>query len=158
MSILAKQVVGGIVLTLVAVVGKQLCSFEVLGKGVDRLSVGIGMVPRGEVGLIFANIGLTLSIGGTAIIDQATFSAIVVMVTLTTMATPPALIGSLMIVLRGSCSAHLRAAVASISTRTSGDIPIPTTRNTTMVGGLGLRPQRCIQASKPGRISTSPFT
>jgi Kef-type K+ transport system membrane component KefB len=83
------------VLTLVAVVGKQICSFGVLRKGVDRLSVGIGMVPRGEVGLIFANIGLTLSIGGKAIIDQATFSAIVVMVILTTMATPPALKWSL---------------------------------------------------------------
>jgi Kef-type K+ transport system membrane component KefB len=83
------------VLTVVAVVGKQLCSFGVLGKGVDRLSVGIAMVPRGEVGLIFANIGLTLSIGGKPIIDQATFSAIVVMVILTTMATPPALKWSL---------------------------------------------------------------
>jgi Kef-type K+ transport system membrane component KefB len=49
------------------------------------------MIPRGEVGLIFANIGLALSIGGRPIIDRATFSAVVVMVIVTTMVTPPAL-------------------------------------------------------------------
>lgn len=41
------------------------------------------MVPRGEVGLVFANIGLALSIGGRRIIDEATFSAVVVMVIVT---------------------------------------------------------------------------
>jgi Kef-type K+ transport system membrane component KefB len=53
------------------------------------------MIPRGEVGLIFANIGLTLSVGGHGIINQATFSAVVVMVIVTTMITPPALKWSL---------------------------------------------------------------
>ena len=47
--------------------------------------VGLGMIPRGEVGLIFANVGLTLSLGGHRIIDQATFSAVIVMVIVTTM-------------------------------------------------------------------------
>lgn len=79
------------VLTVVAIVGKQACSLGVLGKNVDRLSVGIGMIPRGEVGLIFANIGLALSIGGRPVIDAPTFSAVVVMVIVTTMVTPPAL-------------------------------------------------------------------
>ncbi len=82
-------------LTVGAILGKQVCSMGVLGKGVDRLTVGIGMVPRGEVGLIFANIGLTLSIGGRRIVDEATFSAIVAMVIVTTMVTPPALKWSL---------------------------------------------------------------
>jgi Kef-type K+ transport system membrane component KefB len=82
-------------LTLAAVVGKQVCAFGVVGRGIDRLTVGIGMIPRGEVGLIFANIGLTLSLGGTRIIDQATFSAVVVMVIATTVVTPPALQWSL---------------------------------------------------------------
>ena len=82
-------------LTFAALVGKQICSLGVIGKGIDRLSVGIGMVPRGEVGLIFANIGLTLSVQGERIIDAATFSAVVVMVIITTMATPPALKWSL---------------------------------------------------------------
>jgi len=82
-------------LTIAAIIGKQVCSFGVIGKGVDRLTVGIGMVPRGEVGLIFANIGLGLKVGGERIVDAATFSAIVVMVIVTTMVTPPALKWSL---------------------------------------------------------------
>ena len=48
-------------LTVAAIASKQICSLGVLSKGIDRLSVGIGMVPRGEVGLIFANIGLARS-------------------------------------------------------------------------------------------------
>ncbi|MCC6808056.1 MAG: cation:proton antiporter [Deltaproteobacteria bacterium] len=83
-------------LTLAAILGKQACSFGVLGKGVSRLAVGIGMIPRGEVGLIFANIGLTLTLGGRPIIDQRIFAAIVLMVIFTTFVTPPALRWSLM--------------------------------------------------------------
>jgi Kef-type K+ transport system membrane component KefB len=78
-------------LTLVAIIGKQACSLGVLGKGVDRLTVGLGMIPRGEVGLIFANIGITLSINGQRVVNESIFSAVVVMVIVTTMVTPPAL-------------------------------------------------------------------
>ena len=78
-------------LIVAAIIGKQLCSFGVMGKGIDRLSVGIGMIPRGEVGLIFANMGLTLVVGGERIVDQNVFSAVVVMVIVTTLITPPAL-------------------------------------------------------------------
>lgn len=82
-------------LTLAAILGKQVCSLGVLSRTIDRWSVGIGMIPRGEVGLIFANIGLGLSIHGKPVIDDATFSAVVVMVIVTTMITPPALKWSL---------------------------------------------------------------
>ena len=82
-------------LTGAAILGKQACSLGAIGKGIDRLSVGIGMVPRGEVGLIFANVGLTLMLNGQPVIDSATFSAVVVMVILTTMLAPPALQWSL---------------------------------------------------------------
>ena len=78
-------------LTVAAILGKQLCMLGVLEKGLDRLSVGIGMIPRGEVGLIFANIGLTLMVAGQRVIDQSVFSAVVVMVIATTVITPPAL-------------------------------------------------------------------
>ena len=53
------------------------------------------MIPRGEVGLIFANIGLTLQLDGRPVLDAATYSAVVVVVILTTMVTPPALRWSL---------------------------------------------------------------
>jgi Kef-type K+ transport system membrane component KefB len=82
-------------LIVAAIVGKQLCGLGVLSAGVDRVTVGIGMVPRGEVGLIFANVGLGLTIAGVPIIDSATFSALVGMVIVTTMVTPPALKWSL---------------------------------------------------------------
>ena len=95
-SLARPEVLGlGAALIVAAVVGKQACSLGVLGSGIDRLSVGIGMIPRGEVGLIFANIGLALSVKGVPVIDQSTFSAVVMMVIVTTMITPPALKWSL---------------------------------------------------------------
>ena len=81
-------------LTIAAIAGKQVCALGA-GRGADKLTVGIGMVPRGEVGLIFANIGLGLSLNGRPIVDAAVFSAIVIMVITTTMFTPPALKWSL---------------------------------------------------------------
>jgi Kef-type K+ transport system membrane component KefB len=82
-------------LTVAAVLGKQACALGALGSKLDWLSIGIGMIPRGEVGLIFANIGLTLVVHGEHIIDSATYSAVVIMVMLTTLITPPALKWSL---------------------------------------------------------------
>jgi Kef-type K+ transport system membrane component KefB len=82
-------------LTLAAIAGKQACALGAIGGQLDRLSIGLGMIPRGEVGLIFANIGLGLSVGGEPIVDQGVYSAVVIMVVVTTMATPPALKWSL---------------------------------------------------------------
>lgn len=82
-------------LTLAAIIGKQACSLGVWGDSLDRLSIGIGMIPRGEVGLIFASIGMGLAVAGERIVDEATYSAVVIMVIVTTMATPPALKWSL---------------------------------------------------------------
>jgi Kef-type K+ transport system membrane component KefB len=84
------------VLTLVAIIGKQVCSLAVRERQVNRLAVGIGMVPRGEVGLIFAGIGATLMLPNAAgavepVIDTSTFGAVVLMVVVTTLVTPPAL-------------------------------------------------------------------
>jgi Na+:H+ antiporter len=78
-------------LTAAAIVGKQICAAGVLGKGLDRLSIAIGMTPRGEVGLIFANLGLTFVVAGKPVVDRSVFSAVVVMVMVTTIITPPAL-------------------------------------------------------------------
>ena len=71
--------------TVAAVIGK-LVSGAVAGRDVDRLTVGIGMIPRGEVGLIFASIGKALGV-----VNDTVFSAIVVMVIVTTFGTPIAL-------------------------------------------------------------------
>jgi Kef-type K+ transport system membrane component KefB len=73
-------------LTVAAIIGKQICGLGVVGKGLDRLTIGVGMIPRGEVGLIFAAVGKGLNV-----IDDATFSAVVIMVIVTTLVTPPVL-------------------------------------------------------------------
>ena len=80
------------VLTVAAMLGKQACALGALGKGTDRIAVGLGMIPRGEVGLIFASIGRTLTIGGVRVVDDTVYSAVVVMVAVTTMVTPPLLV------------------------------------------------------------------
>jgi Kef-type K+ transport system membrane component KefB len=82
-------------LVAVAVVGKAVAGLGVFGGGVDRLSVGLGMMPRGEVGLIFAGVGSTLTVKGQPVIDARLYAAIVLMVIVTTVVTPPALAWSL---------------------------------------------------------------
>ena len=77
-------------LTIAAIIGKQICGLAIREKGIDKISIGVGMIPRGEVGLIFAGIGKSLNV-----VDDALFSAIVIMVTLTTFAAPPILRWSL---------------------------------------------------------------
>jgi len=79
------------VLTLAAIIGKQTSSFGVVDKGLDRFSVGLGMIPRGEVGLIFASIGASMYIGQERVIAPDVYSAVVIMVIITTMITPPLL-------------------------------------------------------------------
>lgn len=88
------------VLTVVAIIGKQICALGVLERGTNRLAVGLGMIPRGEVGLIFAGLGATLMLPDAAdtsepVIGPYTFSVIVIMVIITTLMTPPALKWSL---------------------------------------------------------------
>jgi Kef-type K+ transport system membrane component KefB len=82
-------------LTVAAIIGKQACALGAFGGRLDRLTIGLGMIPRGEVGLIFANIGLGLTIAGRPVIAGTTYSAIVIMVIVTTLVTPPALRWSL---------------------------------------------------------------
>jgi Kef-type K+ transport system membrane component KefB len=87
-------------LTLAAIIGKQVCSLAVMERGLNRLAVGLGMIPRGEVGLIFAGIGATLVLPNAQgvnepVIGAATFGAVVIMVLITTLVTPPLLKWSL---------------------------------------------------------------
>jgi Kef-type K+ transport system membrane component KefB len=88
------------VLTVAAIIGKQVCSLAVIDRGINRLAIGLGMIPRGEVGLIFAGIGATLMLPNAAgvnepVINSATFAAVVIMVIVTTLVTPPLLKWSL---------------------------------------------------------------
>lgn len=83
-------------MTLAAIIGKQACALGVFARGAGRLAVGLGMIPRGEVELIYAGLGATLLLTdarGTTepVVSPATYGAIVITVVLTTLITPPAL-------------------------------------------------------------------
>ncbi|NUN63239.1 cation:proton antiporter [Pseudanabaena biceps] len=72
-------------LLLVAIAGKVITGWVVFGvPDVNRLAIGIGMVPRGEVGLVFAGIGTA-----SGAIDKPLEVAIIIMVILTTFLAPP---------------------------------------------------------------------
>jgi Kef-type K+ transport system membrane component KefB len=83
-----------LLLTLAAILGKLACALAT-PKEMSGLTVGLGMMPRGEVGLIFAGIGAHLVMAGRPVIDAATYAAAVFMVVATTVATPPLLLWSL---------------------------------------------------------------
>ena len=87
----ASVIAFALALTAAAIVGKLACAAAV-PRGVSGLAVGLGMMPRGEVGLIFAGIGARLMLGGHPVIDAATYAAAVFMVVATTLATPPLLL------------------------------------------------------------------
>lgn len=76
----------GLLLTAVAIVGKLIAGLGVRRRDTSKLLVGVGMVPRGEVGLIFASIGLT-----AGILSEPVYSAVLIMVMLSTFIVPPLL-------------------------------------------------------------------
>jgi Kef-type K+ transport system membrane component KefB len=72
-------------LIAVAILGKLVTGWSVFGQpGINRLAIGVGMIPRGEVGLVFAGIG-----SASGVIDKPLEVAIIVMVILTTFLAPP---------------------------------------------------------------------
>jgi Kef-type K+ transport system membrane component KefB len=71
------------VLFVVAFAGKMAAGFVVLKKNVNKFIIGVSMVPRGEVGLIFAGIGLQNNVFGTK-----DYSALIAVIILTTFVTP----------------------------------------------------------------------
>jgi len=75
--------IGG-VLCAVAIVGKLASGFAPWWFGGNKMLIGVAMVPRGEVGLIFAQMGLA-----TGALDEGLFSAVVLMVMVTTFIAPP---------------------------------------------------------------------
>lgn len=78
-------------LIVVAIVGKLIAGIGIGRSGGDKLLIGIGMIPRGEVGLIFASIGLS-----KGVLDDKLYGALLLMVLVTTVLTPPLLRQKLM--------------------------------------------------------------
>ena len=76
----------GIALLFAAIVTKLAAGYCALGKNVNLRVVGFGMVPRGEVGLIFADRGIS-----SGVLNAGQFSAVTLMVMGTTLLAPPVL-------------------------------------------------------------------
>ena len=74
------------ILFVIAVAGKLVSMVGAIGTRSDRLLIGIGMIPRGEVGLIFASIGLA-----AGVLDDELYGALLLVVLLSTVVTPPLL-------------------------------------------------------------------
>ena len=70
-------------LTVVAVLSKGAAGYMVRGEGFDRPGIGFGMIPRGEVGLVFASFAF-----GHHIFSPDMYSALVLVVLITTMIGP----------------------------------------------------------------------
>jgi Na+:H+ antiporter len=75
-----------VVLTVLAIVGKVAAGWAAPWVPFRRVIVGVGMVPRGEVGLIFADIGRR-----SGILNETVFGAILLMIMATTFVAPPGL-------------------------------------------------------------------
>jgi Kef-type K+ transport system membrane component KefB len=74
-------------LIVVAILGKTVTGLAVFGQpGINRLAIGVGMIPRGEVGLVFAAVG-----SASGVLSKPLEAAIIVMVILTTFLAPPLL-------------------------------------------------------------------
>jgi Kef-type K+ transport system membrane component KefB len=72
-------------LIAIAIAGKLVCGLAVFGQpGINRWAVGVGMIPRGEVGLVFASIG-----AASGALDKPLQAAIIIVVILTTFLAPP---------------------------------------------------------------------
>ena len=73
-------------LLAVAIIGKYFSGFSIPWTKVNRSLIGFGMIPRGEVGLIFASYGLTHKL-----IDKGLYTSVLIMIMMTTFLTPPIL-------------------------------------------------------------------
>ena len=74
-------------LVVIAIIGKTITGYAVFGQpGINRLAIGFGMIPRGEVGLVFAGVG-----AASGVLSESLDAAIIVMVIVTTFVAPPLL-------------------------------------------------------------------
>lgn len=78
-----KHLLIGLGLLLIGVAGKYIAGFAVLRGGLRRSVIGVGMIPRGEVGLIFAQVGLS-----AGLLSRGLYAAVAFMVMGTTFIAP----------------------------------------------------------------------
>ncbi len=135
-------------LLVVSIIGKVAAGLAAAGRG-DRLLIGLGMLPRGEVGLIFAGIGLR-----EGILEADLYGAVLLVVLVTTLVTPPVLGWRLRRV-----QANRRASVAGVPAPPEGWLVVADgavdLRGETPPGAhealrLGLRAALELRSARPG--------
>lgn len=82
------MLLAGLALIVAGILGKIVAGLAVVEKSTSKLAVGIGMVPRGEVGLIFALVGVTTIIDGEPLIAGWQYTALLLAIAITTFITP----------------------------------------------------------------------
>ena len=82
----ARVIAIALLLSAVAIIGKIAAAVGAFGTKSDKLVIGFGMLPRGEVGLIFATIGLKVGA-----LSEEMYGSILFVVLLTTLLAPPLL-------------------------------------------------------------------
>lgn len=85
---LVPMLVAASVLILSGIAGKVVSGLAVVERSTSRLAVGVGMVPRGEVGLIFALVGVTTIVDGAPLIAGWEYTALLLAIAITTFITP----------------------------------------------------------------------
>ncbi len=146
LSAMAKPSVLGLaaVLTVVAVIGKLVAAAGAVGTRADKLLIGLGMIPRGEVGLIFASIGLS-----NGVLNGDEYGALLIVVLLTTVVTPP-----LLRIRLGRASAPLDLAVTDEPiggwlTTANGEILLNGTPPSAITVQLALRTAALTHTARP---------
>jgi Kef-type K+ transport system membrane component KefB len=81
-------IVAATVLTITGIIGKIISGLAVVEKSTSKLAVGVGMIPRGEVGLIFALVGATTLVGGVPLVSGWQYTALLIAIAVTTLITP----------------------------------------------------------------------
>jgi Kef-type K+ transport system membrane component KefB len=111
------------ILLAVAVVGKLVAAVGAHGVAADKALVGLGMLPRGEVGLIFATIGLA-----NGVLSDDLYAALLIVVLATTLITPPLLKQRSRVVLqraRAAARARGGAEVEPVPVVVDGEVRLP---------------------------------
>lgn len=80
------RTIGIVTVVTIAAIATKLVAGLAAGRGSQRLLIGVGMVPRGEVGIIFANIGQSIGV-----LSHELFTILVLAIMATTFVTPPVL-------------------------------------------------------------------
>ncbi len=130
-------------LLVVAVLGKLVAAAGMFGSPGDRLLVGIGMIPRGEVGLIFATLGLREGVFG-----QDVYGALILVVLATTVGTPPLLRARLLQIRK-----RRRAAAPVAATGSSAALVSVDSRDRVTIAGEPLPSQALAVALAAARLS-----